>query len=134
MVGLIVRFASNIKQLLNAAHRVAFVVEKAIDPPGELDIRGTVIAAIAGSLHWSQLREAIFPITQDVLGDAELLRQFTNRQKSAGVLLSGCRQALALRNPVAHDLACAECHHPPRSDRHFDARFGVSADALSLIA
>src|SRR5678815_1828321 len=37
-------------------------------------------------------------------------------------------------DPVAHDLACAEGHHPARRDRHFDARLGVPADTLALVA
>src|SRR3954452_12204285 len=40
----------------------------------------------------------------------------------------------ALGDPVAHDLAGAEGHHPARRDRHFDARLRVAADALALVA
>src|SRR6476659_6397666 len=39
-----------------------------------------------------------------------------------------------LRDPITHDLAGAECHHAPRSDRHFDAGLGITADALALVA
>ena len=89
--ALIVRLAAFAQQLLHAADRVAFLVEQAVDSPRELDIGRAVIAAVAGALHRPQLREARFPIAQDVLGDAQLLRQFANRQKSAGILLSGGR-------------------------------------------
>src|SRR3954465_14813421 len=41
---------------------------------------------------------------------------------------------LALRDPVAHDLAGAEGHHAARGDRHFDAGLGVAPDALALVA
>src|SRR3982751_880156 len=41
---------------------------------------------------------------------------------------------LALRDPVAHDLAGAESHHPARCDRHFDAGLGIAANALALVA
>src|SRR4051795_1116471 len=34
---------------------------------------------------------------------------------------------------VAHDLAGAEGHDAPRSDRHFDTGLGVAANALTLV-
>ena len=37
-------------------------------------------------------------------------------------------------DPVAHDLARAEGHHPARSDRHFDAGLGIAADTLPFVA
>src|SRR5437764_11850827 len=40
----------------------------------------------------------------------------------------------ALRDPVAHDLAGAERHDPPRRDRHFDPGLGITPHALSLVA
>ena len=40
----------------------------------------------------------------------------------------------AFRDSVAHDLAGAEGHHPPRCDGDFDARLGVAADPLALVA
>src|SRR5690349_19265491 len=43
-------------------------------------------------------------------------------------------KALALCDPVAHDLAGAEGHDPARGDRHFDPRLRVTADTLALIA
>jgi len=68
------------KQLLNAANGVAFVVEEAIDPPCEIDVRRAIITAVACALHWLQLRETRLPIAEDVLGDSQLLRQFADRQ------------------------------------------------------
>src|SRR4051812_43408105 len=35
---------------------------------------------------------------------------------------------------IAHDLAGAEGHHAPRSDRNLDSGLGVAADPLSLVA
>src|SRR5690242_6462943 len=50
----------------------------------------------------------------------------------------GAFSAVATRSlpgdPVAHDLAGAEGHHAPRSDRHLDARLRVAPDALALVA
>src|SRR3954462_5445800 len=37
-------------------------------------------------------------------------------------------------DPVAHDLAGAEGHHPPWRDRYFDARLRVPADTLAFVA
>src|SRR5690242_12722029 len=48
--------------------------------------------------------------------------------------LSAGTEALALRDLVAHDLAGAEGHHPPRSDRHLDAGLRIASDALALVA
>jgi hypothetical protein len=53
----------------------------------ELDVGGPVVAAVACALHRLQLGEAGLPIAQDVLGDAELLRQFADREESAGILV-----------------------------------------------
>src|SRR6476620_8259429 len=46
---------------------------------------------------------------------------------------AACKR-LAPRDPVAHDLACAEGHHSARRDRHFDAGLRIAADALALVA
>lgn len=67
------------QQLLHAAHRIAFLVKEAVDSPGELNVAWTVIAPVAGALHRPQLGKLCFPITQDVLGDSQLLRQFADR-------------------------------------------------------
>src|SRR6185369_6201805 len=40
----------------------------------------------------------------------------------------------ALRDPVAHDLAGAEGHHPPRRDRHLDPGLRIAPDPLALVA
>src|SRR5437868_8087968 len=37
-------------------------------------------------------------------------------------------------DPVAHDLARAEGHHPPRRDRHLDTGLRIATDALTLVA
>ena len=79
------------QQLLHAADGIAFLVEQAVDAPRELDVGGPVIAAVAGALHRPQLREARFPIAQDMLGDAKLLRQFADRLEE--------RRDLSLRPP-----------------------------------
>ena len=83
------------KDLLNAPDRVALLVEQAIDSTRKLNVGWTVVTTIPCALHGTQLREARFPIAQDVLGDPKLLRQFANRQKSAGIFLSGSLQALS---------------------------------------
>ncbi len=62
------------QQLLHAADGIAFIVEQPMDLARKLDIGGPVIAAVAGALQRPQLREFGFPIAQDVLRDAELLR------------------------------------------------------------
>src|SRR5690242_5889492 len=50
----------------------------------------------------------------------------------------GAFSAVATRllpgNPIAHDLAGAEGHYAPRSDRHLDAGLRVAADSLPLVA
>ena len=46
------------QHLLHAAHRIAFLVEQPVDPPCELDVLGTIIAAVAGALQGAKLREA----------------------------------------------------------------------------
>src|SRR5947208_3680353 len=54
--------------------------------------------------------------------------------KAPGSFSPAVAKGLALRDSVAHDLAGAEGHDAPRSDRHFDARLWVAADALALVA
>ena len=51
-----------------------------MDAPRQIDVGGTVIAAIARPLHRLQLWKARLPIAQDMLRDSELLRQFANGQ------------------------------------------------------
>src|SRR5574338_1027755 len=53
---------------------------------------------------------------------------------ASGLFSPAAKLRLALRDPVAHDLTGAEGHHPPWSDRHFDAGLGIAADALALVA
>src|SRR5438045_3467501 len=54
-------------------------------------------------------------------------------RRAPGSLSAGTERS-ALRDPVAHDLAGAEGHDPPRRDRDFDARFRIAADPLALVA
>ena len=61
------RLTLRAQQLLNAADGVAFLVEELVDAPRQFDIRGPVIAPVAGPLHGLQLRKARFPIAQDML-------------------------------------------------------------------
>ena len=69
-----------------------------MDAPGERDVGGPIIAAVAGTLHRTQLRKARFPVTQDVLGDSKLLRQFADRQEGAGMFLAGGSQVSPSRS------------------------------------
>jgi hypothetical protein len=38
------------------------------------------------------------------------------------------------RDPVAHYLACAECHHPAGRNRDLNASFRIAADPLPFVA
>jgi hypothetical protein len=67
------------QNLLDSTNGIAFLVEKPVNPARKLDIRRPIITAVAGALHRPQLRKSRFPIAQDVLGDAQLLRQFPDR-------------------------------------------------------
>src|SRR5438105_10633094 len=51
-----------------------------------------------------------------------------------GAFSPAATRGSALGDPVAHDLACAEGHHAPRSDRNLDAGLWVAADPLTLVA
>jgi len=75
------------KQFLDAANGVAVVVEQHMDSPGEGDVGGAIIAAVAGALKRAKLGEFGFPIAQDMLGHAQFLRQFTDRPKGVGGLV-----------------------------------------------
>ena len=77
------------KQLLDPADRVTFFVQKTVDPPGQLNVVGPIIAAVAGALQRPQLRELGLPIAKDVLGDPELLRQLADRLEGARSLFAG---------------------------------------------
>jgi len=77
------------QQLLDAADSIAFLAQKTVDAPSEIDVSRAVIAAIASPLHRLQLRETRLPIAQDMLGNAQLLRQFADSEEGAGVFLSG---------------------------------------------
>ena len=68
------------QHLLHALYGISLLVQQVVDSAHERDVRGAVVTPIARPLHRLQLRKARFPIAQDMLGDAELLRQFTNRQ------------------------------------------------------
>ena len=105
-----------------------------MDRSRKIHVRGSIVTPIAGTLQRPKLRELRFPIAQDVLRDAELLRQLTDRQASAGILLTGRHPALAFGNPVAHDLARPERHDPARRNRDLDPRLRVATDTLSLVA
>ena len=80
------------QQLLHAANGVTFLAEQAMNPPRKIDIGRAIVAPVAGALHRLQLRETSLPLAQDVLRDAQLLRQFADSQKGAGVFLSGSGQ------------------------------------------
>src|SRR5438270_4996875 len=54
--------------------------------------------------------------------------------RASGSFSPAATSASAPGDPVAHDLAGAEGHHPPRSDRHFDSGLWVAADSLALVA
>jgi hypothetical protein len=68
------------QQLLHATDGIALLIEEAVDLADEFDVGRPVISTIAGALHRLQLWEAGLPVAQDMLGDAELLRQFANGQ------------------------------------------------------
>jgi len=74
---------------LNPADGIAFLVEEAMDAPGQIDVRRAIISAVARALHRPQLREAGLPIAQDVLGNAQFARQFADRFERARFFLSG---------------------------------------------
>src|ERR1044072_9579315 len=67
------------QQLLDAADRIAFLVQKAVDALGQSDVVGPIVAAVAGALQRLQLREARLPIAQYVLGHAEIGGKLTDR-------------------------------------------------------
>ena len=72
------------QQLLDAADRIAVLVEQAVDALGQRDVVGPVIAAVAGALQRPQLREARLPIAQDMLRDAEVGGKLADRPEGAG--------------------------------------------------
>ena len=78
--GRIERGVAVAQHLLHAANRIAFLIEQAVDAADELDVGRPIVTAVARALHRAKLRKARFPIAQDVLGDAQFLRQFPNRQ------------------------------------------------------
>src|SRR3990170_6126403 len=55
----------------------------------QVDVGGTIIAAVAGALQRPQLRELGFPVTQDVLGDAQFLRELSDGPESPRCLFGG---------------------------------------------
>src|SRR6476661_1154220 len=50
-----------------------------------------------------------------------------------GSLSPPATRGSVLGDPVAHDLAGAESHHAPRSNRYLDPSLGIAADALALV-
>src|SRR4051812_49933202 len=54
--------------------------------------------------------------------------------KAPGSLSPATTRGSALGDPVAHDLAGAEGHHAPRSDRNLDPGLGIAPDPLALVA
>ena len=60
-----------------------------MDTPCEVDVGRAIVAPVAGALHRLELRETRLPIAQDVLGDAQLLRQFADSEEGAGVFMCG---------------------------------------------
>ena len=79
------------EQLLDAADRIAVLVEQAVDAPRQRDVVGPVIAAVAGALQRPQLREARLPIAQDVLRNAELGRKLADRPEGVVALADAVR-------------------------------------------
>ena len=123
------------EQFLDAADGIAFLVEQAVDAPRELDVGRPVIAAVAGALHRPQLRKARFPIAQDMLGDAELARQFADRLKSAGSFCAGRHagvQPCAIRSRMIW-LARKVITRRGAIGTSI-AGLGIAADALALVA
>ena len=122
------------EQLLDAADGIALLVEQAVDAPRQRDVGGPVIAAVAGALQRPQLRETWFPNSAGYAGRRRARRQFADRPEGVRGLCRRSPSPCLLGDPVAHDLAGAEGHHPARRDRHFDAGLGIAADPLALVA
>ena len=131
------RGAAALQQLLDAADRIAVLVEQAVDAPGQRDVVGPVIAAVAGALQRPQLREARLPIAQDMLRDAEVAGEFADRPEGLSLLRIG--SAMRGLSPV----------RAIRSRMIWLARkvstrrgaigtstpvFGIAADPLALVA
>ena len=76
------RGAAAFQQLLDAADRVAVLIEQFVDAPRQRDIVRPVIAPVARALQRLQLRKARFPVTQDVLRDPEVSGEFADRPES----------------------------------------------------
>ncbi len=70
------------QKLLNAANRVAVLVQQAVDAMRERDIGWTIIAPVAGALKGTQLRETSLPVAQDMLGDSKFVGEFADGSKS----------------------------------------------------
>src|SRR3712207_7951489 len=66
------------------------------------DVGRPVIAAIPGTLQRLQLWELGFPVTQDVLGNAQFLRQFADCLESARCLFAGDRKSTRLNSSHAN--------------------------------
>ena len=84
-----------VEQLLDAADRVAVLVQQPVDAVGEADDGRAVIAAVAGALERPQLREACLPVAQDMLRHAKLVRE----------LADGAEGLVAFARRVGHGLS-----------------------------
>ena len=82
------------EQLLDAANGIAVLIEEAVDAVREGDVRRPVVAAVAGALQRTELRKARFPVSQDVLRDPEIFRQFADGAESL-VAFAGLRQCVS---------------------------------------
>jgi hypothetical protein len=78
-----------LQQLLHPAHRIALLVEKAVDSPRERDVVGAIIAAVAGPLERPQLRKLRLPVTQDMLRDPKLGAELADRSESVRGFFAG---------------------------------------------
>ena len=79
------------EQLLNAAYRVAVLVEKLVDAPGQSDVGRPIIAPIAGALQRTQLGEAGLPVAQYMLRDPEVGGELSDRPEGLVALSARAR-------------------------------------------
>src|SRR5690606_7004739 len=66
--------------------------------------------------------------------NAEFGGQLADCPKGVRSLFTGRQARLLSGVLVAHDLAGAKRHDPPRRNRYFDPGLGIAADPLSLVA
>ncbi len=83
------------QKLLNAAYRVAVLVQQAVDAMRERNIGWTVIAPVAGPLKGTQLRETRFPIAQDMLRNPKFVGEFADGSESLLAFAGWRRQGVS---------------------------------------